>query len=97
MVYLIPIGVIHYHLGYIKVKFRVLHGWKNDQSLCNIVMGILSLKIGLMEFYFLVPRVLHSKSVNAIPSSCIYELSQIFNYEIGGFFLQWGYCTKSCL
>jgi hypothetical protein len=29
-----------------------------------------------------IPKVLHSKSVNAIPSSCIYKLSQNSNYEI---------------
>jgi hypothetical protein len=38
------LGVLRLSLG-----FRVLHGPKHDQSLCNIVMGILSLKIGLME------------------------------------------------
>jgi hypothetical protein len=43
--YPIPIGVKHYDLGCIKVKFRVLHGPKNNQSLCNIVLGILSLRI----------------------------------------------------
>jgi len=30
------------YFGCIKVKFKVLHGPKNDKSLCNIVMGILS-------------------------------------------------------
>jgi len=29
-----------------------------------------------------IPKVLHSKNVNAIPSSCIYKLSQNSNYEI---------------
>jgi hypothetical protein len=29
---------------------RVLHGPKNDQSLCNTIMGVLSLRIGLMEY-----------------------------------------------
>jgi len=30
---------------------------------------------------FLVPRVLHSENVNAIPSSCTYKLSQNSNNE----------------
>jgi len=38
-------GVLRLSLG-----VRVLHGPKNDQSLCNIVIGVLSLKIGLMEY-----------------------------------------------
>jgi hypothetical protein len=29
-----------------------------------------------------VPKVLHHKSVNAIPSLCIYKLSQNYDYEI---------------
>jgi hypothetical protein len=29
-----------------------------------------------------VPKVLHNKSVKAIPTSCIYKLSQNSNYEI---------------
>jgi hypothetical protein len=37
-----------------------------------------------------VSRVLHSKSVNAIPSSCMYKLSQSFNYEIGDCFYKEG-------
>jgi hypothetical protein len=49
LVHPIPIGVIQYHLGCIKVKFKVLHALINNQSLCNIVMGILRLRIGLME------------------------------------------------
>jgi hypothetical protein len=36
--------------------------------------------------FCLVLKVLHSKSVNVIPSSCIYKLSQNSNYEIGDFF-----------
>jgi hypothetical protein len=35
--------------------------------------------------FCLVPKVLHNKSVNAIPSSYIYKLSQNSNYEIGDF------------
>jgi len=30
-----------------------------------------------------VSKVLHSKNVNTIPSSCTYKLSQNSNYEIG--------------
>ncbi len=37
--------------------------------------------------FCLVPRVLHNKSVNTIPSSCTYKLSQNSNYEIGDFFM----------
>jgi hypothetical protein len=29
---------------------RVLYEPKNNQNLCNIVMGVLSLKMGLMEY-----------------------------------------------
>jgi hypothetical protein len=36
--------------------------------------------------FCLVPKVLHSKNVNVIPSSCICKLSQNSNYEIGDFF-----------
>jgi hypothetical protein len=45
------LGVLRLSLG-----FRVLHGPKNDQSLCNIIMGILSLKIGLMEYVLSYPK-----------------------------------------
>jgi hypothetical protein len=38
-------GVLRFSL-----RFKVLHGSKNDQSLCNIVMGVLNFKIGLMEY-----------------------------------------------
>jgi hypothetical protein len=40
-----------YYCGCSKVKLgvRVLHGPKNDQSLCNTIMGVLSL-IRLMEY-----------------------------------------------
>jgi hypothetical protein len=37
-------------------------------------------------FFCLVLKVLHDKSVNAIPSSCIYKLFQSSNYEIGDYF-----------
>ncbi len=39
-----------------------------------------------MNMFYLVLRALHSKSVNVIPSSCIYKLSQNSKYEIGDFF-----------
>jgi len=40
-----------------------------------------------MNMFCLVLKVLHNKNVNAIPSSsCIYKLSQNFNYEIGDYF-----------
>jgi hypothetical protein len=45
------LGVLKLSLG-----FKVLHGPKNDQSLCNIVMGILSLRIGLMEYVLSYPE-----------------------------------------
>jgi len=35
--------------------------------------------------FCLVPKVLHNKSVNAIPSSYIHKLFQNSNYEIGDF------------
>ncbi len=36
--------------------------------------------------FCLVSRVLHSKSVNVIPSSCIYKLFQNFNYKTRDYF-----------
>ncbi len=52
LVYLIPIGVMQYHHGVLRLSLRVtvLHEPKNDQSLCNTIMGVLSLKIGLTEY-----------------------------------------------
>jgi hypothetical protein len=38
-------GVLRFNLG-----FRVLNGPINDQSLCNTIIGVLNLKIGLMEY-----------------------------------------------
>ncbi len=35
----------------LSLKVRVLHGPKNDQSLCNLIMVVLSLKIKLMEYF----------------------------------------------
>jgi hypothetical protein len=54
LVYPIPIEVMHYHHGVLRLSLgvMVLHGPKNDQSLCNNVMGVLSLRIGLMEYVF---------------------------------------------
>jgi hypothetical protein len=60
---------------------KVFHGPKHNQSLCKTFMGVLGLKIGLMEYVLSCLRVLHNKSVNAIPSSCIYELSQILTMK----------------
>jgi hypothetical protein len=37
--------------------------------------------------FYLVLKVLHNKSVNAIVSSCMYKLFQNSNYEIGDFFM----------
>jgi hypothetical protein len=74
-------GVLRLSLG-----VTILHGPKNDQSLCNTIMGVLSLRIGLMEFFFFVSKILHNKNVNAIPSSCMYKLFQSSNYEIGDCF-----------
>jgi hypothetical protein len=73
-------GVLRFNLG-----FRVLHGPKNDQSLCNTIMGVLSLEIRL--------KLLHNKNVNAIPS-CIYKLFQSSNYEIGDCFNDEGVLHK---
>jgi hypothetical protein len=64
-----------------------LHGPKNDQSLCNIVLVVSSLKIRFMNMFCPIPKVLHNKSVNTIPSLCIYKLSQNSNYEIRDFFM----------
>jgi hypothetical protein len=43
-------GVLRSSLG-----VRVLHGPKNDQSLCNTIMGVLSL-IRLMEYVLFCPK-----------------------------------------
>jgi hypothetical protein len=37
--------------------------------------------------FCLILRVFHNKSINAIPSSCIYKLFQNSNYGIGDFFM----------
>jgi hypothetical protein len=34
----------------LSLRVKVLHGPKNDQNLCNIVMVVLSLRIRLMEY-----------------------------------------------
>jgi hypothetical protein len=36
--------------------FKILHGPKNDKSLCNTIMGVVSLKIGLMEYVLSCPK-----------------------------------------
>jgi hypothetical protein len=33
----------------LSLRAKILHPPKNNQGLCNIVMGVLSLRIGLME------------------------------------------------
>jgi hypothetical protein len=43
-------------------------------------------RVDEMNMFCIVSMVLHSKSVNVIPSSCIYKLSQNSNYEIGDFY-----------
>jgi hypothetical protein len=40
----------------LSLRIRVLHGPKNDQSPCNIVMVVLSFKIGLMEYVLSCPE-----------------------------------------
>jgi hypothetical protein len=44
--------------GCTRVKFRgyVLHGPKNNQILCNTFMGVLGLKIRLMEYVLSYPK-----------------------------------------
>ncbi len=39
-------------MGVLKLSLvvRVLHGPKNDPNQCNTVMGVLNLRIGLMEY-----------------------------------------------
>jgi len=40
----------------LSVGVKVLHGPKNNQSPCNIVMVVLSIKIGLMEYVLSCPK-----------------------------------------
>jgi hypothetical protein len=40
----------------LRLEVRVLHGPKNDQSLCNTIMGVLSLRIRLMEYVLSCPE-----------------------------------------
>jgi hypothetical protein len=47
-------------------------------------------RVDELNMFCLVPMVFHSKSVNAIPSSCIYKLSQNYNCEIGDCFYNEG-------
>jgi hypothetical protein len=44
-------GVLRLSLG-----VRVLHGPKIDQGLCNTIMGVLSLRIKLMEYVLFCPK-----------------------------------------
>jgi hypothetical protein len=45
-------------MGVLKLSFkvRVLHGPKNDQNICNTIMIVLSLRIGLMEYVLSCPE-----------------------------------------
>jgi hypothetical protein len=47
-------------------------------------------RVDEMNMFCLFLKVLHSKSVNVIPSSCIYKLYQISNYELGDCFYNEG-------
>jgi hypothetical protein len=40
----------------LSLRVRVWHGPKTDQSLCNIIMVVLSLRIGLMEYVLSCPK-----------------------------------------
>ncbi len=40
----------------LSLKVRLLHGPKNVQSVCNNVMVVLSLRIGLMEYVLTCPE-----------------------------------------
>jgi hypothetical protein len=83
-------GVLRLSLG-----VRILHGPKNDQSLCNIVIGVLSSKDRVDGIYFVLSwRYCITKNVNTIPSSCMYKLSQSYNYEIGDCFYDEGILHK---
>jgi len=58
LVYPIPIGVMQIVMGVLRLSLRVkvLHGAKNDQILYNTLMGVLGLKIGLMEYVLSYPK-----------------------------------------
>jgi len=49
---LILLGLCSTVMGVLRLslRVRVLHGPKNDESLCNIVMVVLNLKIGFMKY-----------------------------------------------
>ncbi len=49
--YNIVMGVLR-----LSLKVKVLHGPKSDQSLCNIVMVVLSIKIRLMDYVLSSPK-----------------------------------------
>jgi hypothetical protein len=40
-------------MGVLRLRVRVLHVPKKNQSLCNTVMGVLRLRIGLIEYILL--------------------------------------------
>jgi len=40
----------------LSLRVKVLHGAKNDQILYNTLMGVLGLKIGLMEYVLSYPK-----------------------------------------
>jgi hypothetical protein len=48
-------------------------------------MGVLGLKIGLMEYVLSCPKGIYNKSVNAIIPA--YKISQSSNYDIRDFFM----------
>ncbi len=80
-------GVLRLSLG-----FEVLHGPKNDQKPMQYHYGYIKFndRVDGMNMFCFVPRVLHSKNVNAIHSSCIYKQFQNSNYEIGDCFYDEG-------
>jgi len=62
--------------------------------ICNTLMGVLGLRIGLMDMFSFVLKVLQGKSVNVILSLSIHKLFQNFNYEIGDCFYDEGIAQK---
>ncbi len=58
LVYPIPIGVMQIVMGVLGLSLgvSVLHGPKNNKILCNTLMGVLGLKIGLMEYVLSCPK-----------------------------------------
>jgi len=62
--------------------------------ICNTLMGVLGLRIGLMDMFSFVLKVLQGKSVNVILSLSIHKLFQNFNYETGDCFYDEGIAQK---